>query len=357
MVDSVKHLRSFWKNKRVFVTGHTGFKGTWLSIYLDLLGAKIFGYSLKAPKHSLFNQTNCSKLIEKNFYGNVNDLNNLKKKIIISKPDIVFHLAAQSLVSYSFQDPIGTFQTNSIGTANLLESVMTVNSTKAIVIITTDKVYKNNNKNISFKENDELGGKDPYSASKTCAEIIANSFKESFLKNKKSRINLATARSGNVLGGGDYSKNRLFPDILKSLNESKEMIVRNPNHIRPWQHVIEPIHGYILLAQKLYSNKLYNNDHAWNFGPKNNSFIRVYDLINKVKKFKKFKKISFKKNKIIETKILKLSSYKANKYLKWKQMWDINKTISKIFEWNDNLKMKKNMQDVCRKQIEEYLEK
>ena len=185
MVDSVKHLRSFWKNKRVFVTGHTGFKGTWLSIYLDLLGAKIFGYSLKAPKHSLFNQTNCSKLIEKNFYGNVNDLNNLKKKIIISKPDIVFHLAAQSLVSYSFQDPIGTFQTNSIGTANLLESVMTVNSTKAIVIITTDKVYKNNNKNISFKENDELGGKDPYSASKACAEIIANSFKESFLKNKK----------------------------------------------------------------------------------------------------------------------------------------------------------------------------
>jgi len=348
-------LKNFWKNKKVFITGHTGFKGTWLSLFLNLLNVKIYGYSLRPEKLSLFNQTKCSKIFKKNFYLDINNLKDLKKKLTQSKPEIIFHLAAQPLVNESYNNPVKTFNTNIMGTINLLEASRNVKSVKSIVIITTDKVYKIKKINRNYLEPDELGGKDPYSASKACVEIVVNSYIQSFTKKSFLKNRISTARSGNVLGGGDYSKNRLVPDILKAINKHKELIIRNPDHVRPWQHVIEPLYGYMLLAQKQYQKKIKEKNNAWNFGPRNSSFINVNQIIDKIKKIKKFKKITIKKSNIVETKVLRLNSYKAMKKLKWKPKWNIDKTIEKIILWNDLNKMIKNTKKICEKQIIEYL--
>jgi len=355
MSKSLTSLKRFWKNKKVFITGHTGFKGTWLSIFLNMFNAQIFGYSLKPEELSLFNQTKIFELCKKNFYSDINDLKKLKKKLSQSKPEIIFHLAAQPLVSDSYSDPVNTFNTNIIGTVNLLEAARNIKSVKSIVIITTDKVYKINNFNKSYVENDEIGGKDPYSASKACSEIIVNSYIESFVKKGFLKNKISTARSGNVLGGGDYSKNRLMPDILNAINYNKKLVIRSPKHVRPWQHVIEPIYGYLLLAQKQYQKKITNPNHAWNFGPRKDNFITVNQIIKKVKKIKKIKKIIIKKSKIKETKILKLNSNKAMKNLNWKPKWNINQTIEKIITWNDLTKKNKKMKNICEEQIIDYL--
>ena len=354
MNKSFKKLKSFWKNKKVFLTGHTGFKGTWLSIFLNMLGAKVYGYSLKPDKLSLFNQTKCYKLVKKNNILNIDNLNQLKIKISETKPDIIFHLAAQPLVGESLKKPIDTFNTNIIGTLNVLEAAKIVKSVKSIVIITTDKVYKINPKGKSYVETDELGGKDPYSASKACAEILINSYISSFLKNLTT-IKVSSARSGNVIGGGDYSKERLVPDILTAFNKNKSIIIRNPDHVRPWQHVIEPLYGYLILAEKLFSNKLSKLDYSWNFGPKKKSFLSVKQVVNKFRKNKLIKKITIKKIKNIETKILTLNSNKAIKYLNWNQKWDIDQTLQKIIEWNIIVNKKKNYREVCENQIQEYI--
>ena len=347
--------KNFWKNKKVFITGHTGFKGTWLSLFLNLQGAHIFGYSLKPKKLSLFNQTKSAGFCKKNFYSDINNLQKLKKNLLESRPEIIFHLAAQPLVSESYSDPVKTFNTNIIGTVNLLEAARNVNSVRSIVIITTDKVYKINNSNKGYVENDEVGGKDPYSSSKACAEIIVNSYIESFTKKSTLKNKISTARSGNVLGGGDYSKNRLVPDILSAINQNKELIIRNPQHVRPWQHVIEPLYGYILLAQKQYEKKINISNHAWNFGPRKNNFVKVSKIINKINKIKKIKKVIFKKSDMKETKILKLNSNKAVKNLKWKPKWNIDQTLEKIITWNDLSKKNKNIKNICEEQIVDYL--
>ena len=352
----ISQLRKFWRNKKVFVTGHTGFKGTWLIIFLNLLKAKTFGYSLRSPKISIFNQTKCFNMLNKNYYSNINDFKTLKKKLETVKPQIVFHLAAQPLVSNSYENPLKTFTTNVIGTLNLLEAIRKIQSIKSVVIITTDKVYKIKKKNLPFLENDELGGNDPYSASKASTELVVNSYIKSFFSENQ-KIKISTARSGNVIGGGDYSKNRIMPDIINSINTQKKLIIRNPRHIRPWQHVIEPIFGYLTLAEFLYKKKNLNHGDSWNFGPKNDNFINVQKLIDKVSKTKKLKKVLIKKNNYFETKILKLNSKKAKKYLKWQQKWDIDKTILKIIEWNESFKNNENMKEVTEKQIKEYLKK
>ena len=357
MNKTFKSLKNFWKSKKIFITGHTGFKGTWLTIFLKLLGANINGYSLKPKKISLFSKTDCKKILNKNFYLDINNYKILKKKIYEVKPKIIFHLAAQPLVGESFKDPINTFQTNIIGTINLLEAIKYAKFVKSVVIITTDKVYKINKNNKSYIETDEIGGKDPYSASKACAEIAINSYIESFYKKNFLEHKVVVARSGNVLGGGDYSKNRLVPDILRAINTHKEMIVRNPDHIRPWQHVIEPIYGYLLLAQKQYEKKIIREGYAWNFGPKKNNFVKVSRIINEINKIKKFKKIKIKKDQIKETKILKLNSSKAIKYLNWRPKWSINITLKKIVDWNNSEKKKDNLKKICEEQIFDYLNK
>lgn len=356
-MDNKEKLKKFWRNKRVFITGHTGFKGSWMSILLNMLDAKIYGYSLMPNKKSLFNQAKCKNFLKANFYGDISDYGNLKKKLLITKPNILFHLAAQPLVIKSFNDPLETFQTNIIGTANILNAIRDIPSLKSIVIITTDKVYKIKNSNKEYKELDELGGKDPYSVSKVCAEHLTVSFIQSFYKKKNIRNKISTVRSGNVIGGGDYSKNRLLPDIIKAINSKKKIIIRNPNNVRPWQHVIEPTLGYLKLAELQYKKKQLHKDQNWNFGPNKTSFVKVIDILKIIKKKYKFK-VKIKKNKdIFETNILKLDNNKAKKNLNWRPNWNLQKSIDSVMGWNDEFRKNKNAKRISEGQINNYLNK
>ena len=290
-MENIKRLKKFWSKKRVLITGHTGFKGSWLSIILTYLNSTVDGYSLKPKKNSLFNKSMILQKLNSNTYANINDSTRLKKKIRDCKPEIIFHLAAQPLVIESYKDPLKTLNTNIIGTANLLESIRNIKSIKSVVIITTDKVYKIKKNNRLYKELDQLGGFDPYSASKVGAEIVVESYIKSFFENSNLRNRISTARAGNVIGGGDFSENRLIPDIVSAINNKKKLKVRNPNHIRPWQHVLDPLMGYLILAEKQYTNKMDNNEHTWNFGPKKNNFKKVIDIVKYIKTSQQFEYI------------------------------------------------------------------
>ena len=355
-MENLNTLKKFWKDKKVFITGHTGFKGAWLCIFMNLLGARVYGYSLSPKKKSLFNQANCKKFLKKNIYANIQNYNFLRNQILKIRPEIIFHLAAQPLVSKSFENPLETFNTNIIGTTNILNLVRNQKSIKSVVIITTDKVYEIKKNDKSYNEEDALGGKDPYSSSKVCAEIIVNSYNETFYKNNFLRNKISTARSGNVIGGGDYSENRLVPDIFEAINKKKKLVIRNPNNIRPWQHFIEPLLGYMKLAELQYKNKKINiKKPAWNFGPNKNSFVKVIDVVNYIENKVKLKKKVQKKQSFFETKILKLNSNKAKKYLKWYPVWNLKKSIDSVIEWNSLYKKTNNAKQICENQIIKYL--
>ena len=349
-------LKKFWANKKVFITGHSGFKGTWLTVILNMLESKVYGYSLKPERKSLFNQTKIYKNIYSNTFGNINDLGLLKKKISKIKPQVVFHLAAQPIVLESYKNPIETFKTNILGTVNLLNCIRDVKSVKSVVIITTDKVYKIKKNNFSYKENDILGGQDPYSTSKVAVELVVECYIKSFFKNTKLKNKVSTVRAGNVIGGGDYSKERLLPEIIQSINTKKPLKVRNPGSIRPWQHVIEPLMGYLLLAEAQYKN-FSNEQHTYNFGPMKKNFKKVRDVIGIMRSFKKFKFKISKLNKFKETKVLRLDSLKSQKKLKWKSVWDLKTSLKKVFEWNFLFKKGLMAKNICEKQFLMYLNK
>lgn len=344
----------FWKNKNVFITGHTGFKGSWLSFWLLNLGANVTGYSLKPEnRNNLFNELNLKKSISKNYFADIRNFTKLKKSIIKSNANIVFHLAAQPLVLESYKNPINTFETNVIGTANVLETCKYLKKLKSVIIVTTDKCYKNREWPYGYRETDELGGHDPYSSSKACAELVTNSYNNSFFKN--SIINVATVRAGNVIGGGDWSKNRIVPDILNAFNFKKKLYVRNPVSTRPWQHVIEPLSGYLKLARKLYTNKSYSG--SWNFGPNLNDNLTVKEISTLFKNHlpkNKLKVVYSKtKPKKHEAGLLMLDISKAKKYLNWKPKWDCKKAVEKVIEWNTSY-LKKNSKEITKKQIKDY---
>lgn len=345
--------RKFWKNKRVLITGHTGFKGAWLSTVLSQLECELYGYALKpVSKNQLYVTNRVEKYFKKVKYENVNNYKSLKKFIQSSNPQIVFHLAAQPIVLESYLEPLNTFVTNLIGSANLLEALRFQKSLKSLLIITSDKCYLNKNKNLKFfKEEDPLGGFDPYSASKAGTEIIAQSYFKSFLEEKK--IALSTVRAGNVIGGGDISKHRIFSDISSSLTTKKKLIIRNPNHTRPWQHVLEPITGYIILAEKMYKNhKTFSG--AWNFGPNKSSIKKVIDVVRYVNKIKNINySITKKKNKKYESKNLGLNINKVSKKLKWKSKLSLFDSIKLTVDWY----LSKDKKNITLKQINEYLEK
>ncbi len=346
---------NFWKNKKVFVTGHTGFKGSWLTLLLKYLGAHVTGYSLKPNnKLSLFKEAKIKKIIDKSIIADVRDKNRLYKEIRKSNANIVFHLAAQALVRESYIDPIKTFETNVMGTINILESIRKIKSIKSSVIITSDKVY-DIKKNKIFKETDLLGGVDPYSASKVCCEHAFNAFVHSFFDQKR-MCSVATARAGNVIGGGDYSKDRLIPDIIRGIKLKKKIIIRNPKSIRPWQHVLDPVSGYIILAEKLYKNK-FNKIHSWNFGPDLSNCKTVKYIANKLALSSNSSiKILNEKTKLFkkETVLLRLNNKKAKKLLNWYPKWSLNHSIEKIQEWNFK-HTNYDKQQICFKQIREYL--
>jgi len=348
--------RRFWKNKNVFVTGHTGFKGSWLCIFLKVLGAQVTGYSLKpTTQPNLFNLAKVNKIIKKSIIADVREYKRLFKEIKKSNATIIFHLAAQPLVRYSYLLPKETFDTNVVGSLNILESVRKIKKIKSSIIITTDKVY-DNSKNKIFKEIDKLGGIDPYSSSKVCVEHLFSSYTNSFFK-KSPNQKLATVRAGNVIGGGDYSEDRLIPDIYRFAKKNKKIILRNPGSVRPWQHVLEPLSGYLLLAEKLYNNKLNNITQNWNFGPNISNCKSVKYIANYFAKSLNLKIRIAKSNKRDfkpETSYLRLSNYKSKKILKWNPKWSLEKSLRKIIEWNKKVKIL-GYKKTCEEQINNFL--
>tara|TARA_B100000963_G_scaffold362055_1_gene402815 strand:- start:1041 stop:2117 length:1077 start_codon:yes stop_codon:yes gene_type:complete len=349
----LKKLKKFWKGKKVFLTGHTGFKGSWLCVLLSFLDAKVIGYSLKPKENDLFKLGRLDKLNFKNFYEDILDFKTLNKSVYKFKPNILIHMAAQSLVQRSYKEPRTTFLTNAMGTANILEIIKNNKSIKSSLITTTDKVYKiNKNQKKIFKESDILGGNDPYSGSKVCAEIITETYLKSFLRSTKNRI--STARSGNVIGGGDRSKDRLLVDILDSIKNKKILKLRYPYAIRPWQHVIEPLIGYLLLIQKQYNKNITNLGYGWNFGPNKQNFQTVKFIVDFFKKKYSLRYKILNSKKFEETRILKLSNNKSKNNLKWSPKWNIEKTLNKIIEWESYKTRKYDLAEICEMQIKSY---
>ena len=357
-------FNGIFKNKTVFVTGHTGFIGSWLVLWLQSLGAKVIGYSLESPtKPSLFETLNLENEIT-HIIGDIQDKQNLFDHIEKYKPEIVIHLAAQSLVRASYEDPSETFRTNVLGTVNILDSIRKLDYVKACVIMTSDKCYQNLNGNHFHKETDPLGGNDPYSASKGAAEIITNSFRNSFFNTEKKHdknTGIASVRAGNVIGGGDWARDRIIPDCITALITDKKIRVRNPLSVRPWQFVLEPISGILWLCSKLYTNpKTYSE--AWNFGPNQMNKITVEKIVqNIIKIWNKGDWIDVSKeskDQSIESSSLLLDSTNALNSLEWKTIYSfetaINETISWYKSYYDN---GASMRELSINQIEQYSKK
>ncbi len=351
-------LKSY-KNLRVLITGSTGFKGAWLSFWLNEIGAKVIGVALKPEKNSvLFKSLKLDEKIQQ-YYLDITNFNKLNEIIKKKRPDIIFHLAAQSIVSNSFKDPLNTFKTNILGSANVLESFR-INKIPNLVYITSDKCYLNLDKKKNYKETDILGGIDNYSSSKASAEIIFSSYFNSYFIKEKN-LSLVSARAGNVVGGGDMKDNRIVPDIIKSLINKKRLILRNPKATRPWQHVLEPLSGYLLVGHKLINNELKNDIlPSWNFGPKtknckNVEFITRIILRNWKKRNLKFS-INDKKN-YHESKFLSLNIGKAKKELNWEPRLNLLETFKLTVDWYKSYFENKNIEQFTSKQIEFFLKK
>ena len=327
-----KIFNNIYLGKKVLVTGHTGFKGSWLKIWLKNLGATVYGYSLSPntePSH--YNLT--TPIAGFSYIADIRDKELLEKAIIDIQPDIVFHLAAQPLVRQSYANPIETFHTNIIGTVNLFEAIRRVGKgVKAIVNVTTDKVYKIHEDESVFKESDVLGGYDPYSTSKACVELVHESYRNSFFK--ELNILSASARAGNVIGGGDWALDRLIPDVMVATSKKNPSDIRNPLSIRPWQHVLDPLSGYLLLGQLMLENSTLV-DTAWNFGPNISNCLQVNEVLNLAQKFWgliRWNDVS-ESDTLHETKILRLDCSKANNEIGWQPVWDIEKAIRKTVNW------------------------
>ena len=356
------NLQGFFKNKKILITGHTGFKGSWLSRILLNWGADICGIALKPDTSpNLFDVLGIKKDI-KNHFCDIRNFKGVKKITKEEGPDIVFHLAAQPLVRTSYDDPLYTFGTNILGTANLLQAIKEVGGVKSAVIITTDKVYEDKKEGNFYKEEDKLKGYDPYSSSKAGAEIVIDSYIKSFFNpkdyNKVHKTLIASARSGNVIGGGDWQKDRIIPDIVRAVFEQKKkLIIRNPQSIRPWQYVLEDLEGYLMLAKKLYQGKKRFSG-AWNFGPdKKENCLTVKELVEK--SFKILKKGSYVVKKDLakyEAGIVRLNIDKAKKELKWRPKIGIDKTLELTFDWYRNFYEKKDCPDFTDNQIKSFFE-
>ncbi len=344
---------NFFKGKKIFITGHTGFKGSWLTYILYLSGAKITGYSLKPKnKNDNFNLLKLEKKI-KNYYGDIRNVKYLKKSILKCKPDIIFHLAAQALVKESYDNPSTTFSTNIIGTLNILNIIRNLDSIKSAVIITSDKCYKNKEKKRGYSEKDEIGGEDPYSASKAAAENIFFSYLKSFFNNK-SNLGLVSVRAGNVIGGGDWSKDRIIPDLIKSIIFKTKFIIRQPKSTRPWQHILDLVNGYLTLSKKIYGRNKLNG--SWNFGPNTSHKTVKYVISNLIEIMGIKKKYFIKSNKNIkETGLLSLNINKSKKNLNWKPRLSIFQSLKLTAEWYSCfINKRENIQSFSKKQIEEF---
>ncbi|SDM88493.1 CDP-glucose 4,6-dehydratase [Bacillus sp. OK048] len=346
----------FWRNKNVFVTGHTGFKGSWLCLWLHSLGANITGYSLKPPTTpSLFELCQLEQHIPTH-YADIRDQDTLQKALLAAKPEIVIHMAAQPLVRASYLNPVETYETNVMGTVHLLEAVrMAVKkgiTIKAVVNVTTDKCYSNKEWPWGYRETDVLGGYDPYSNSKACSELVTDAYRNSFFQNG---VGLASARAGNVIGGGDWAPDRLLPDCFRTLSSGGKVKIRNPHAIRPWQHVLDPLSGYLILAENLYAHGTRFAE-GWNFGPDDGDGKTV-DWIVKQICSKWGNNASYEMDSgqhPHEAHYLRLDCSKAKSLLGWFPKWNVEQAINKSVEWTKEYLAQGDVKTICLQQIEEY---
>lgn len=350
----------FWKNRRVFITGHSGFKGTWLCHWLNFLDAEVWGYSKDVSDEQYLFSKSALPGLQHSFYGDIRDEVYLQKCLSRVEPEIIFHLAAQPIVRRSFLEPVETFSTNVMGTLKLLNCSRQLSHCKAIVVITSDKCYENHTGASAFRESDRLGGDDPYSASKACTEIAVQSFAKSFFDSQhveNSKPALATARAGNIIGGGDWGEDRLIPDLARSIKTGGKAIIRSPDSIRPWQFILDALTGYFVLAENLYhdGNKFAG---SWNFGPSQSEVLPVKVLANKFIEQTDIKiEVRPKlKDNIEEKLILRIDAEKARQLLKWQTRMSLERSISLTRQWYIDFYKGYEATEICKKQIEEYLQ-
>lgn len=344
---------SFWKGRRVFLTGHTGFKGGWLSFWLSEMGADVHGYALAPPtRPSFFDVSGVQKRLASSTIADIRDANALTSAMAQAKPEVVFHLAAQPLVRRSYADPVDTFTTNVIGTVNVLEAARASKTVRALVNVTTDKCYDNREWYWPYRENDPLGGHDPYSASKACAELVTACYRTSFFA--PAGMLLASARAGNVVGGGDWAEDRLVPDILKAFDAERVLSIRSPSAIRPWQHVLEPLSGYLLLAQRMLSGDAQAAG-AWNFGPAQESARDVRTIVEFFsRRIAGSSWTTDDQPRPHEAGRLELDSSRARALLGWRPRWSIEETLGKTLDWHMAWRAGADMAAITRDQIADF---
>ena len=346
--------REFWRGKRVFLTGHTGFKGGWLALWLSEMGAHVHGYALEpANTPNFFTSANIENRLATSTIADIRNAAALKQAMLAAKPEIVFHLAAQPLVRYSYLAPVETYSVNVMGTVNLLEAVRSVAGVRAVVNVTTDKCYENRERKEPYVEGEALGGYDPYSSSKACSELVTLAYRRSFMEGLS--IALASARAGNVIGGGDWSEDRLIPDFLRAIDGGQTLMVRYPGAIRPWQHVLEPLSGYICIAERMIKDVRFGQ--AWNFGPEDRDARSVEWIVNSLCRLipgAAWQQVSAPQPH--EASTLKLDSAKAHQQLGWRPRWDLDNALEKTVSWHQAWRRGRDMQAFSLAQVREYLE-
>ena len=344
---------NFWQGKRVFLTGHTGFKGGWLSLWLQEMGAEVYGYSLDPPtKQNFYTVAEVGKGMKNSTIADLRDASTLVREMQVAKPEIVFHLAAQSLVRYSYAEPTETYAINVMGTVNLLEAVRMSPTVKVVVNVTTDKCYENREWTRPYSEDNPMGGYDPYSSSKGCSELITSAYRRSFFNQHD--VFVASARAGNVIGGGDWAPDRLIPDFLRAIDAGEPLIIRLPKAIRPWQHVLEPLSGYLMLAERLFIDGS-SFAEAWNFGPSDEDARTVEWIAEQLTT--SVPGASWQLDTGMqphEASYLKLDSSKAKKKLGWEARWKLEVALERTLEWHTGWRSKKNLNDLSLMQISEY---
>jgi CDP-glucose 4,6-dehydratase len=350
---------NFWNGKRVLLTGHTGFKGGWLSLWLTSMGAKVTGYAL-APNTTpnFFEVAHVAGNLEQSHIADIRDLEKLQRAMTGAKPEIVIHMAAQPLVRYSYANPVETYATNVMGTVHVLESIRSLDCVRAAVVVTTDKCYENKEWAWGYRENEPMGGHDPYSNSKGCAELVTSAYRQSYFSPEKyvqHKVAIASARAGNVIGGGDWSEDRLIPDAIKAFEANQALMIRNPLATRPWQHVLEPLSGYLVLAQALYEQGSKFNG-GWNFGPPDDDARSVQEVINLLIKNwgSAASWVQNKSEQPHEAHSLKLDCSKARQYLNWVPRWSLERAVENITQWQQTFRQQSNMREMSLKQIANY---